>query len=40
MDSGGQCVMIPLVVMRQLLLVNNWDMIIIIVMGHYQCEFQ
>ncbi len=38
MDSGGQCVMIPLDTMRQLLLVDNWDIVIILVMIHYQCE--
>ena len=30
MDSGGQCVMLVLTQMMQLLYVDNWDMILIV----------
>ncbi len=39
MDSGAQCVMTPLVLPMQLLLVDNWDITLTTAICPTQCEY-
>ncbi len=39
MDSGAQCVMTPLILLMQLLLVDDWDITLTPTICPTQCEY-